>query len=96
MAYGARVPQGGGFLTKGQGLQSMSINAYTAQSPNSETEQLVKKTAGGALAAGSGTAAAGASIGASIGSGTTAGASVGGGYGALIGAGVGILAYLLS
>lgn len=54
------------------------------------------KTAGGALLAGTGTAAAGATIGASVAAETSAGASVGGYWGAAIGAVIGIGAYLMS
>lgn len=53
------------------------------------------KTAGGALLAGTGTAAAGATIGSAAASGA-AGGSAGGYWGAAIGAVIGIGAYLMS
>jgi len=100
MAQGLRVPQigstGGGFYDRSQSKTQTGLSAYTAQNPGSTTEELVKKTAGGAVSSGAGMAAAGASIGSSVMAGTSTGAAAGGGYGAAIGAAVGVLAYLLS
>ena len=73
-----------------------AAQSFSSMGKGNKTETEIHKTAGGAVTAGIGMGAAGATIGSTVGASTAAGASVGGYWGAAIGFVVGLGTYLLS